>query len=781
MNVAGQFSAYTPAADNDSTSDSVSLIQVGSFLTRQWRHIALVTGLSIILGIGYIALSPSRYTAQTDLIIDTKRTSWAQSQLATGNQPADEAAVESEIETTKSEKVAIAVAHQLRLTEDPEFVGTDNSLTPRILSLLRLGVSPGLTNQERTRRTLSVLKDNLRVTRLGRSYIEQIAYTSLDREKAARIANAFANAYIEDQMGAKFETTRRASVWLENRMAELRKQAGDADRAVQDFKSENGIIISTEGKLASDVELDHLGAALAKARADTSQAKAKLDRIGLVLEGRTDKEGNIPDPVITDALSNPVITKLRQQFLDDQSKEAEWSARYGVDHQAARNLRTEMTALQQAIWDEISRIAESYRSEYQIAKTQEASIDKRMAEVFQQATQTRQKQVSLRELETSAKTYRNIYENFLSQFTQSVQQQSFPSTEARIVTAATPPPSRSSPKVSLILALATICGLGLGGLTGFVREQMSRQIHTRTQLESLLGTSCLAVLPALTPNRVIAAKPFSLDGLTSAAKSFSLGSLISVGSRREVPSELGEQDEAPAFQKICEAAPFSATAEALRYIKVAIDLHPSEPKVIGIVSALPGEGKTTVSASIAAFLAKSGGRTLLIDADLRNPSMTNVLGFTEMPGLVELVADKTPFDDLVIRDSKYMFDFLPACTRVRLSNSSDILNAAAVKQMLKTARTTYDYILVDLPPILPVVDVKATAALFDAFVLVVKWGSTPNDEIVRAARASPALSERLLGTVLNNADEVVMQRLEGSSERRYHSYYADEKVSPEAD
>jgi len=782
MNVAGQFSAYALATDNDSTSDSVSLIQVGNFLTRQWRYIALVTGLSIVLGIGYIALSPSRYTAQADLIIDTKRTSWAQSQLAVGNQPADEAAVESEIETTKSEKVAIAVSHQLRLTEDPEFVGTDNSLTPRIFSLLRLGVSPGLTDQERTRRVLAVLKDNLRVTRLGRSYIEQIAYTSLDREKAARIANAFADAYIEDQMGAKFETTRRASVWLEERMAELRKQAADADRAVQDFKSENGIIISTEGKLASDVELDHLGAALAKARADTSQAKAKLDRIGRVLEGRTDKEAlNIPDPVITDALSNPVITKLRQQFLDDQSKEAEWSARYGADHQAARNLRTEMAALQQAIWDEITRIAESYRSEYQIAKTQEASIDKRMAEVFQQSTQTRQKQVSLRELETSAKTYRNIYENFLSQFTQSVQQQSFPSTEARIVTAATPPPSRSSPKTSLVLALATICGLGLGGLTGFVREQMSRQIHTRAQLESLLGTSCLAVLPALAPKRVIAAKPFSLDGLTSAAKSFSLGGLINVASRREAPSELGEQEEAPAFQKIGEAAPFSATAEALRYIKVAIDLHPSEPKIIGIVSALPGEGKTTVSASIAAFLAKSGGRTLLIDADLRNPSMTNVLGFTEKPGLVELVADKTPFDDLVIRDSKYMFDFLPACTRVRLSNSSDILNAAAVKQMLKTARSTYDYILVDLPPILPVVDVKATAALFDAFVLVVKWGSTPNDEIVKAARASPTLSERLLGTVLNNADEIVMQRLEGSSERRYHGYYADEKISPEAD
>ena len=347
------------------------------------------------------------------------------------------------------------------------------------------------------RRVLSTLKDNLRVMRVGRSYIEQISYTSLDREKAARIANAFADAYIEDQLQAKFEATHRASTWLEQRIRELRQQFSDAYKAVQDFKSQNSIIIGVDGKLASEVELDQLGIALAKARADTSQARAKLDRIERVLEQRNKGSLNIPDPVVTDALNNPVITRLRQQFLDDQSKESEWSARYGVDHQAARNLRAEMAALQRAIWDELSRIAESYKSELQIARSQEESIDKRMLEVFQQSGSTRQSQVRLRELETAANTYRGIYETFLSRFTQSVQQQSFPSTEARVVTVATPPTGRSSPKTGLTLAFAGICGLALGTLLAFLREQMNRQIHTRAQLEALLETSCLAVLPAV--------------------------------------------------------------------------------------------------------------------------------------------------------------------------------------------------------------------------------------------------------------------------------------------
>src|SRR6266568_6143596 len=384
MNVAGQFPPYGSTAENDSDSRSLSMLEIRDFLGRQWRLIALVTGLAIVVGAAYIAISPYRYTAQADMIIDTKKVTWTQTEMASENRLVEDASVESEIETTKSEKVAIAVIRRLHLTEDSEFVGAGRGLMRRLFSVFKLtSTPPELSADELMRGVLATFKDNLRVIRLGRSYIEQIQYTSLDTDKAATIANATADAYIEDQLQAKFEATRRASAWLEQRIGELRKQASDAYKEVQDFKSENSIIIGVDGKLASEVELDQLGIALAKARADTSQARAKLDRISRVLEQRSDKESfNIPDPVVTDALSNPVITKLRQQFLDDQNKESEWSARYGADHTAARNLRAEMAALQRAIWDEISRIAESYKSELQIAKSQEESIDKRMIEVF---------------------------------------------------------------------------------------------------------------------------------------------------------------------------------------------------------------------------------------------------------------------------------------------------------------------------------------------------------------------------------------------------------------
>jgi len=751
MNISGQIGRYATSIAHDPAGTPLSLVQIRDFLKRQWRLIALVTGLALILGVVYLAVAPRKYTAQADMIIDTKRVSFTQSELATENRIVEDASVESEIETTKSERVARVVAKRFNLTSDPEFVGTTVSLKQRIYSIFGSGSpAPVLTDDEVLRDVIGQLRGNLNVTRIGRSYIEQIAYTSLDPVRSARIANAFADAYIEDQLEAKFEATHRASVWLEQRIGELRKQASDAFKEVQDFKSQNGIIIGVDGKLASEVELDQLGVALAKARAETSQAKAKMDRIQHVLAQRPDpnKESfDIPDPIVTDALSNPVITKLRQQFLEDQNKESEWSTRYGVDHTAARNLRAEMAALQRAIWDEISRIAESYKSEVQIAKAQEDSIERRMGEVFQQSASTRQSQVRLRELETAANTYRTIYETFLSRFTQSVQQQSFPSTEARVVTYASAPSVPSSPKKSLTFVLATLCGLGLGSALAIFRERMSRQIHTRAELEKLLGTSCLAVVPAVAKQRPGFGKT--------------------------------EASSAAAFKQITNVAPFSATAEAFRYLKVAIDLDPNGGKVVGIVSALPGEGKTTVTAALADFLAKAGNRTLLIDADLRNPSMSNMLGYGGAPGLLDMVANQTPFEELVITDSTHKFDFLPSSARIKPSNSSDILSSPGMKKLLKTAKNDYDYILIDLPPILPVVDVKAAAHLLDAFLLIVEWGATSTDEILKAVSTTPVLSDRLLGAVLNKADEVVMRRFEGYSDRTYN-YYTDEKLPAEA-
>jgi len=135
MNVAGQFARYAARIDNDPNAGTLSLLQVRDFLGRQWRLIAIMTGFAVILGVAYLAVSPKRYTAQADMIIDTKRVTWTQSEMASENRTVEDASVESEIETTKSERVAAQVVHQLNLTEDPEFIGAGTGLRHQLLSL----------------------------------------------------------------------------------------------------------------------------------------------------------------------------------------------------------------------------------------------------------------------------------------------------------------------------------------------------------------------------------------------------------------------------------------------------------------------------------------------------------------------------------------------------------------------------------------------------------------------------------------------------------------------
>jgi capsular exopolysaccharide synthesis family protein len=218
---------------------------------------------------------------------------------------------------------------------------------------------------------------------------------------------------------------------------------------------------------------------------------------------------------------------------------------------------------------------------------------------------------------------------------------------------------------------------------------------------------------------------------------------------------------------------FSETAETLRAIKVAIDLDHGGAggRVIGIVSAIPGEGKTTVAASLAALISQTGRRVLVVDGDLRNPSLTRNFAKESKTTLIDVLADRMAVQQAIVTHTEHGFDVLPGAIRVRLAHTADILSSQPMTQLLDACRQTYDYILVDLPPLLPLVDVQAAAHLLDAFVMVTEWGRTTVDELDRALSVSPAFADRLLGVVLNKVDTVAMRRFEGYITRSAYPYY----------
>ena len=199
------------------------------------------------------------------------------------------------------------------------------------------------------------------------TYAIMIGFLSYDPEKAARIANATVDAYVGDQLDAKFQATRRASVWLQDRLNELGIQSSTAEKAVADFKAKNNIV-AADGRLMNEQQMSEASSQLASARAATAEAKARLDRINDVMKQ------TVPDASTTEALHNEIIVRLRQQILDLQAREQLFATRYGAKHQATLNIQDQIAGMQRSITDEMRKVAEGARSDYVVAQAREAAL-----------------------------------------------------------------------------------------------------------------------------------------------------------------------------------------------------------------------------------------------------------------------------------------------------------------------------------------------------------------------------------------------------------------------
>jgi succinoglycan biosynthesis transport protein ExoP len=317
-----------------------------SFVRRQFPVIAFMTLLAIVLGAIYLVTARASFTAEAQLMIDAHKLQVFQQQSVLGDVPIDTAQVESQIEVLKSENVTSSVIKNLHLNEDLEFVGSGGGLLGTIFNFA-LGIFESNQDQaasefELNRRAIRAFQDRLVVKRVGLSYVIQIGFRSYDPEHAAQIANAVADAYIVDQLEAKYQATKRASVWLQDRIKELRDQVSIAERAVVEFKTKNDIVSTggNEKPLLGQQEVAELSSQLVVARAHTAEAKARLDRINAVLasEGPNESLG----ATVADTLKNEVVSKLRSQYLDLAARESDWSSKYGREHIAVVNLRNQM-------------------------------------------------------------------------------------------------------------------------------------------------------------------------------------------------------------------------------------------------------------------------------------------------------------------------------------------------------------------------------------------------------------------------------------------------------
>jgi polysaccharide biosynthesis transport protein len=750
--------AFSPPSDSpfaSSEGPAIGILDNLGTLRRRWRFLIVGCLIGLTLALAYIALATRLYTSTASILTDTKMNQNLQTQKIVEGTPLDSSTVNSQVKIFSSESIILPVIKSMNLAHDSEFVGPPDALGAQILWQItklinRVTQSLGLTDNrmidaeaflERT--AVETFLKHLTTRREELSYVINVAFSSEDPNKAARIANALADAYIAADLAARTQSTKMASQWLQDRLIELKVQATDADRALQNYKSTNNIVDTGRG-LLNQQQLSDLNTQLISAKTEIAEAKARLDRI------RQIGSDGIPDATVTDALNNSVITRLRAQYLDLAARAADLVSRLGQGHITVVRLHEQMDELRKSIRGEEQRIADAYASDYEIAKAREQSLTDSMFKLVGEAGASSQAQVMMRDLESSADTYRNLYNSFLQKFQETMQTQSIPVTDTRIVTRATPPLYKSSPMSALALAVGIVLGLFMGAGAAIARERTLAVFRTSNEVEQTTGIRCLGILPIVTGNR----KRTWFDAWT---KSLRTGPDLTGG-----------------IEEFVLDAPYSRFTETLRHVKVSINAAQLERdvQVIGVVSSVAKEGKTTVAANLGALVvASSRAHTLIIDGDFHQRFLTRMLAPDAREGLIEALGDPSRLAALVHHRQRSRLDVLPCVLENRIPNAAELLDSPQMEKLLIAARDAYDYIIIELAPIVPLVDVKKIERFIDSFVFVVEWGRSERSLVLEALSKTEIIRERLTGIVLNKADPVALRSIEAYKGDMFSSHY----------
>ena len=700
-------------------ASTIDLRDIWQFVCRQRSTIAGLTAISILLAMAYILFSAPRFTAEAFVLVDPKKAQRFESQARVNEMGAESALVDSQVEIAQSGRVVLKVIRDLNLEADPELSTAIPGLKNRLLSLLAYirPTSDGTTAAESNpdaqtdipRDVADAFRRNLSVRRVGLTYVLQIGFTSQDRNRAALIANQVALAYVSDELSAKYDDIKLAREWLEGRSDELRAQALAAELAAQRFRAEHNIVDTGRGPV-DEQQLNEVSSQLILARAHTAEARAKLEHIeGIV---RQQDAG----AVVMDALRNDVISRLRSRILDARQAESELTRRFGEGNGTAIQLREEVEGLKRSIFDELNRIAEGYRSDYEVAKSREISLASSLKESISRHLAHDDARVMLHELERDAHTSRTVYEAFLTRRKEAEQQLSFPIAEARVITSAEAPAVKSYPRTKLLLGGALLFGAVAGFAAGLVRESLDRTFRTAQQAERETRLNCLAVVPR-------------------------------VSKRGLCPGAAQEQ--------------IATLSELMRSVQVAIEDARSEYKirVLGIVSTLPDEGATMIADRLARVVAQGGHRVLLIHADLRKCASGGKNVGSPQPGLRDVILGRCRLQDVVRRDPDSGLTILSAGSGT-VSTAGDAVALPAIRDFLEHRTDDFDLIILDLPPLAMAVDARAVAPMVDAFLLVIAWGQTSRHIVLRGLSGAEMVYRRTLGCILNGVDMRAMRRFD---------------------
>lgn len=742
----------------DESEGEIDVLKIVSGARRRWK--ILLTGLvvGVLFGLAQVATTTKLYTSSVQLSLDTSEAANARELTGLQTIGMAESEITTEIHVISSQAIAEKVVDRLELDRNEVFMQPVHtgltrlkSLVANALGALEQEVSQSVSDVPRLdsseadvrMRAVGKLRANMNVTRLSDSRVVEVAFTSPSPSLASRIANTIAEVYIADQLDSKYDATQRATEWLKERSDQLRAESARLDNDVEQFKRVSGLV-GIENSAASSTDFDTISEQLAAARSLRLEQEARLRFLQDVIDnGDT-------SAAVSSTSDESITAGLRSRYLNVLKDYNALKGRLGENHEQTLRRQAELEQLQDLMFEEIKRSRELVLSEINVAERRIVQLEKALLRATDQLGADKEVIIKLREMEREAETVRSLYSSFLQRYQQTLQEQSFAVSDVRVLNPAKVPGVPSFPNASLTSLSSAIVGLIAAASWVVFLEVRDNKVRTGEQVRSDLGLEFLGGLQEVAgENRFIASL---LKGRTALD-----------------PYEV----VFPKTMRYGVDKPLSSFAETLRAVKMAVSLQgPAQTasgKVIGAFSCFPGEGKTTSSSNLANLLASQGRNVILIDADLRNPGLTRSLNREINKGLVEILHDHLDWQQAVHRDPDTGVHVIPVA-KGRIVHTSELLGGSEMKDLLETLRSIYDYVIVDVPPLAPVIDARSILPMLDGFALVLKWGQTNIKSVENILSQDPRLHEKCYGAILNYFDPRKAKAYGNYSNSYYYGY-----------
>ncbi len=710
--------------------ESFDLGAVLSALRRRWLLIAAITITFTATAFLFAAMLPNYYVASALVQIDKRDKKIAPIVGVLSDLKADTPSLQSEVQVIASKAIAARVIARLGLRKDPEFSSdslvadterdnrhvmqpNDNSkglsASGAALSLSKQGQDQPQTVQSDP--VVERFLGNLRVERVLNSLTIRVSFVSRDPAKAARIANAIVDVYIERQYEEKSNATRIAANLIEKRLVGLREKLAASERKIESFKTANGIYASS-GQALIDRRLTSQMEALVRAKNHTANARSRYIKARQL----TTEKGDSTD--ISEVLQNGTIRLLRTGLANALRKHAELATKYGPRHPRLRSANADVAKARAVLKEESQKILKTLKIEYQVALDREQQLRQQLEDLKSKVSTTKSHRWALLQLQREAKANHQLYVTLLSRKKQTEQTLGMHFADAKVITPAVTPLNASYPKRSRMVLTAFAAGLILSIGLVVILDQMSGGVSDSSRIEREFAIPYLASLPKLRQRG---------DGLLSPLRAM----------------------------RLMIGAPNSRYARSMRELRYELDRNrnPDASRLVLITSAISHEGKTLIASNLAHQLVLTGTRTLLIDADMNKSMLSAALGARSACGLFEVLCKGQPIDHAILKDQSTGLHFMPAAGPNSIGTPpAEILTSRRAKQVLQRLKQHYDTIVIDAPALLPVIDARILANYADQVVLTINWQSTPKHVVHRALRTISAEVRKRLGIVLNGAE-----------------------------